>query len=94
MSDDATTQPVTVDKAALRASGKAVQAAAFARKLGLDRAMRAVAIARRFAIASSQSAGGTFTFEEVQVLLALERVHVSADELAAAVRAQVAEALG
>jgi hypothetical protein len=94
MSED-TTQPVTVtvDKAALKAAAKAVQAEALVRRLGLERAVRAVATARKFAFASELNSGGTFSVEEVVDLLAVERVHLSADELAAAVRAQVAERL-
>jgi len=92
MSEDTTTQPVTtVDKAEVKATAKSVQANALVRKLGLERAMRAVAVARRY---ESGDIEARFTYDEVALLIQLTKVHVGADDLATVVKAQVAEVLG
>jgi hypothetical protein len=95
MSEETTTQPVAVDKVALKGAAKQIQAAALVRKLGLERAMRAVATARKFEAGSLGSGDEeTFTYNEVALLIQLTKVHVSADDLAVVVKAQVAEVLG
>jgi hypothetical protein len=83
------TQPVDKVRA------KAVQAAALVRKLGLERAMRAVATARKYEQAGlGFPSTVTFTTDEVALLIQLTKVHVSADDLAVVVKTQVNEVLG
>jgi len=85
------TQPVTaIDKPV----AKRVQASALVRKLGLERAMRAVGVARRFEAPQPTGEETTFTYSEVKLLIQLTKVHVRADDLAVVVREQVAEVLG
>lgn len=86
MSDVEETVPARV-----RSGQKDAVASAFVRKHGLERAMRAVAVLRRY------QGGGTalpFVREDVELLLTLERAHVSLELLTEKVKAAVAEALG
>ena len=63
-----------------------------ARKLGLEKSMRAVTTARKYAEAGD--AAQRFSRDEVELLISIGQSRVVIDDLAAAVKKLVAQALG